>query len=83
MIMTLYEYPLPNNGERYDLSQDELSDLLYKAYRSGFNHAKDVYDKTNVKIETASYPPDAPYITVKPATPTQENMTMTFESDWR
>lgn len=46
MIITLFEYPLPNNGERYDLSKDELSDLLYKAYRNGFEHARDVYDKS-------------------------------------
>ena len=56
MIMTLYEYPLPNNGERYDLSKDELDDLLYKAYRSGFEHARDVYDPSKQGVTTwASY----------------------------
>ena len=52
MIMTLYEYPLPNNGERYDLSKDELNDLLYKAYRNGFEHARDVYDPSRQGVTT-------------------------------
>ena len=29
MIMELYKIPLPNNGERHDLSTEELNDLLY------------------------------------------------------
>jgi len=36
MIMTLYEFPNPNNGDRYDLSQEELDALLYKAYMNGY-----------------------------------------------
>lgn len=35
MIQTLFDYPLPNNGERYDLSKEELVELLQKAYENG------------------------------------------------
>lgn len=42
MMQTTYEYPLPNNGERYDLSEDELCNLLDKAYRKGFEDGKNV-----------------------------------------
>lgn len=41
MIQTTYEFPLPNNGERYDLSQQELCDLLNKAYYKGFKDGQD------------------------------------------
>ena len=48
MIMELYKMPLPNNGERYDLSTEELNDLLYQAYKNGYNYgyqnAKVMYD---------------------------------------
>ena len=36
MFTVRFEYPLPNNGDRYDLSQDELRELLDKAYNNGF-----------------------------------------------
>ena len=32
MVISRYSFPLPNNGERYDLSQDELVVLLDAAY---------------------------------------------------
>ena len=35
MIQKLFDYPLPNNGDRYDLSQEELVELLQKAYENG------------------------------------------------
>ena len=35
MIQTLFDYPLPNNGDRYDLSKEELVELLQKAYENG------------------------------------------------
>ena len=41
MTQTTYEFPLPNNGERYDLSQQELCDLLSKAYYKGFKDGQD------------------------------------------
>ena len=36
MVQVTYEFPLPNNGERYDLSRQELCDLLSKTYYKGF-----------------------------------------------
>ena len=42
MIQTLYDFPLPNNGDRYDLSQEELDNLLYKAYQNGYKWGKEV-----------------------------------------
>jgi len=44
MVISHYSFPLPNNGERYDLSQAELVELLDKAYNNGFEHAKNIYD---------------------------------------
>lgn len=35
MMSILFSYPLPNNGNRYDLSQEELIELLQKVYDSG------------------------------------------------
>lgn len=54
MIMTLYEFPNPNNGDRYDLSQDELVQLLDKVYQVGWDHAREVYDPALQPIVTAS-----------------------------
>ena len=48
MIQSLYEYPLPNNGERYDLSQEELLDLLQKAYDNGWHYG---YGAAQVKYD--------------------------------
>ena len=52
MVQTLYEFPLPNNGDRYDLSQEELDALLYKAYMNGYNWGREV--ATSVTVTTAS-----------------------------
>lgn len=38
MIQELFDYPLPNNGDRYDLSKEELVELLRKAYDNGKQH---------------------------------------------
>lgn len=35
MMQAKFYYPLPNNGDRYDLSTEELIELLQKAYESG------------------------------------------------
>jgi hypothetical protein len=35
MIQVSFNYPLPNNGDRYDLSEEELVELLQKAYENG------------------------------------------------
>ena len=48
MIQALYDFPLPNNGDRYDLSQEELDALLYKAYMNGFQWSKEVATPTVV-----------------------------------
>ena len=44
MVISKYNFPLPNNGDRYDLSQNELVELLDNAYNCGFEHARDAYD---------------------------------------
>ena len=44
MVFSKYSFPLPNNGERYDLSQEELVKLLNDVYDRGFEHARDIYD---------------------------------------
>ena len=46
MVISKYSFPLPNNGDRYDLSQNELVELLDNAYNCGFEHARDVYDSS-------------------------------------
>jgi len=42
MVFTKYSFPLPNNGERYDFSQEELVELLDKVYDCGFQHGKEI-----------------------------------------
>lgn len=46
MVFTKYNFPLPNNGDRYDLSQNELVELLDNAYNCGFKYARDIYDSS-------------------------------------
>ena len=56
MVISRYSFPLPNNGDRYDLSQDELVKLLDNAYNCGFEYARDVYDPSRQgTISWASY----------------------------
>ncbi len=45
MMHVKYSMPLPNYGDEYRLSQDELVKLLDRAYANGFADAKDVYDE--------------------------------------
>ena len=52
MIQSLYEYPLPNNGERYDLSEKELIDLLQKAFDRGWHYG---YGAAQVKYDKESF----------------------------
>lgn len=40
-----YSMPLPNYGNEYKLTQEELVKLLDNAYANGFADAKDVYDE--------------------------------------
>lgn len=49
MMQVLFDYPLPNNGDRYDLSEQELYKLLEQAYNNGYNTAKIVYDTNYTK----------------------------------
>ena len=36
MTTFLYSLPLPNNGDRYDLSSEELNKIVYEAYQKGY-----------------------------------------------
>lgn len=56
MVISKYSFPLPNNGDRYDLSQNELVELLDNAYNSGWAHARELYDESMNSITiSASY----------------------------
>lgn len=46
MVQIRFEYPLPNNGDRYDLSEQELVALLRKAYENGRKQAQDFQNIT-------------------------------------
>lgn len=48
MFFVRYDFPLPNNGDRYDLSQDELVKLLDSAYDRGYAHGVE----STIKPET-------------------------------
>ena len=54
MIMALYSFPLPNNGDRYDLSEKELTDLLQQAYNNGYKHAREIFDPKMHQVTTTS-----------------------------
>jgi hypothetical protein len=45
MVKVRYSMPLPNCGNEYRLSEDELVKLLDNAYANGFADAKDIYDE--------------------------------------
>ena len=56
MVISRYSFPLPNNGERYDLSQDELVKILDHAYDCGFENARNAYDPSRQgKLTYTSY----------------------------
>ena len=44
MMHVKYSMPLPNYGDEYRLTEDELVKLLDNAYANGFSDAKDLYD---------------------------------------
>ena len=53
MIFERYRFPLPNNGDRYDFSQEELVKLLDSVYERGYTHGVEI---TNISpTVTASY----------------------------
>ena len=59
MVFTKYDFPLPNNGERYDLSQEELVKILDHVYNCGFENARNTYDPARQGVTTwASYDND-------------------------
>ena len=39
-MQVLFNFPLPNNGDRYDLSIEELVELLQEAYENGRQSAQ-------------------------------------------
>ena len=45
-VFSKYSFPHPNNGDRYDLSRDELVNLLDDAYNNGWAHARELYDSS-------------------------------------
>ena len=54
MVFTKYSFPNPNNGDRYDLSQDELVQLLDKVYQAGWDYAREAFDPALQSIVTIS-----------------------------
>lgn len=52
MMQVLFEFPLPNNGERYDLSAEELVQLLLKAYEKG--HKDEMYHSYTVSADSVN-----------------------------
>ena len=50
MLFVRYDFPLPNNGDRYDLSQDELHKLLDSVYERGYTHGVEVTNKTETTV---------------------------------
>lgn len=52
MVQTKYDFPLPNDGERYNLSQDEFIKILDHVYECGFENARDAYDPSRRGILT-------------------------------
>ena len=54
MVFTKYKFPLPNNGDRYDLSTKDLVEILDKVYDNGFEHARDLYDPSRQPTTTST-----------------------------
>lgn len=46
MLVAKYDLPLPNDGDKYSLTKDELVELLDRAYERGYENARNAYDKT-------------------------------------
>ena len=54
MIFTKYNFPLPNNGDRYDLSTKDLVEILDKVYDDGYEHARNTYDPSRQPTTTSA-----------------------------
>lgn len=42
MVFVKYSFPLPNNGDRYDFSAEELVQLLDSVYEKGYTDGEQV-----------------------------------------
>lgn len=54
MLVAKYDIPLPNNGDKYSLTQDELVELLERVYERGYEDARNAYDTSGQTITWAS-----------------------------
>lgn len=52
MVQMKYDFPLPNKGEGYDLSQEELVQILDHVYDCGFENARNIYDPARQGVVT-------------------------------
>jgi len=46
MLVAKYDIPLPNNGDKYSLTQDELIKLLNRVYELGYEDARNASSHT-------------------------------------
>ena len=50
MFFVRYDFPLPNNGDRYDFSSEELIKLLDSVYDRGYAHGVEVTRTTETTV---------------------------------
>lgn len=48
MLVAKYDIPLPNNGDKYSLTQDELVKLLDRVYERGYENARNAISSHTV-----------------------------------
>ena len=53
-MFPLYNFPNPNDGENYNLTKEELVQLLDKAYSNGYEHAREVFDPALQPVVTTA-----------------------------
>lgn len=53
-VFAKYDFPLPNNGNNYSFTQEELVKLLDHVYDRGWQHAKEIYDTKSYTVTTTS-----------------------------
>lgn len=54
MVFVKYSCPLPNDGDRYSLSEQELVELLDAAYDNGFKHGVQIATPVETTTATSS-----------------------------
>lgn len=54
MLVAKYDFPLPNDGDKYSLTQDELIKLLDGVYERGYENARSAYDTSGQTTAWAS-----------------------------